>query len=134
MAKHRLTWLLICGLAIIAICAFTISTVLGGGGPTGPSLPPYTEPGKTIVIVTGTDTSLSAGSQPAAPNLTGMYEQLVGWWNNYLAQSKGFQLKLETVTGGATEEHSEMLAAAQTGGGYDIYNLDSQWVSEFAHA
>ena len=39
---------------------------------------------------------------------------------------------LDTVPGGATAEHSEMLADAEVGdGGYDIYNLDNEWVPEF---
>lgn len=130
--KGRRRWLLIC-VAAITICAVAITAWVAKTDKPSP-WPADGYPGRTIVIVSGTDTSLSAGSNPAAKNLAGMYQQLVWWWNAHKAAGAGFSLQLDTVTGGATEEHSEMLAAAQTGGGYDIYNLDSQWVSEFAYA
>ena len=83
--------------------------------------------------MSGSDTSVSPGTEPVYPNENGMYQQLVNYWNAYEAKTYGFSVTLDVVPGGATAEHSEMLAAAQTHGEhYDIYNLDNQWVSEFA--
>lgn len=103
--------------------------------PSSPAPWPPGIAGAQITIVSGSDTSLSPGSAPVSPdeNDNGMYQQLVDYWNAYEAPTYGFSVKLDVVPGGATAEHNEMLAAAQTGGeGYDIYNLDSQWLSEFA--
>jgi multiple sugar transport system substrate-binding protein len=64
-----------------------------------------------------------------------MYEQLVDWWNKYQERDTRIHVVLDTVSGGATAEHSEMLADAQAGStDYDIYNLDNEWVPEFAAA
>jgi multiple sugar transport system substrate-binding protein len=86
-----------------------------------------------ITILSGSDTSVSPGSPPVLPDENGMYQQLVNYWNAYEAKIYGFSVTLDVVPGGATAAHSEMLAAAQNHGKhYDIYNLDNQWVSEFA--
>ena len=83
--------------------------------------------------MSGSDTSVSPGNNPIDPNENGMYQQLVNYWNAYEAKLYGFSVTLDVIPGGATAEHSEMLAAAQTHGEhYDIYNLDSQSVTEFA--
>jgi multiple sugar transport system substrate-binding protein len=89
----------------------------------------------TITIVSGSDTSVSPGNAPAPGDVdSGMYWQLVNYWNAYETPANGITVHLDVVPGGATAEHSEMLAAAQGGGQrYDIYNLDNQWVSEFAY-
>jgi trehalose/maltose transport system substrate-binding protein len=132
--KHQMgpgRWFLVC-VAAITISAVAITSGVGKRGKPS-SWPADRVYHKTIVIVSGTDTSLSAGSHPVTKDVAGMYQQLVQWWNANEADREHFTLVLDTVTGGATVEHSEMLAAAQAGGPYDIYNLDSQWVSEFAH-
>ena len=64
-----------------------------------------------------------------------MYSELVDWWNAYEQARTHIHVVLDTIPGGATDEHAEMLAAAQRGGtDYDIYNLDNEWVPEFASA
>jgi multiple sugar transport system substrate-binding protein len=68
-----------------------------------------------------------------------MYQQLADWWNAYEERSQHIHIKVDVVPGGATVAHSQMLAAAQAGGtpgasGADIYNLDGEWVPEFAAA
>ena len=89
----------------------------------------------TVTILSGADTSVSAGNEPLRKDEPGMYEQLVDWWNTYQEAATGIHLVLDTVSGGATAEHSEMLADAQAGSSdYDIYNLDNEWVPEFAAA
>lgn len=86
----------------------------------------------TITILTGSDTSIGVGNQHLQGD-SGMYTHLANWWNKYEAPSQHFDIQFDVISGGATEEHSEMLAAAQSGdSGYDIFNLDNQWVSEFA--
>ncbi len=80
----------------------------------------------TIVILSGTDTSVAGGK-------TGIFQQLAYWWNRYKFPQEGFTIRFAVLPGGATAQHSQMLAAAQTGDPtYDIYNLDNEWVSEFA--
>jgi multiple sugar transport system substrate-binding protein len=87
----------------------------------------------TVTILTGTDTSDSAGDAPIG-GASGMYQQLQNWWNTY-EKGTGISIKFATVSGGATAEHSEMLADAEAGNSaYDIYNLDNEWVPEFAAA
>jgi multiple sugar transport system substrate-binding protein len=86
-----------------------------------------------ITILSGSDTSVSPGNNPIYPNENGMYQQLVNYWNAYEAKIYGFSVTLDVIPGGATAEHAQMLAAAQTRGEhYDIYNLDNQSVTEFA--
>jgi multiple sugar transport system substrate-binding protein len=92
---------------------------------TGPSI-------ATITIVTGTDTSVGRGNRPAAAGESGVYQQLVRWWNNNEQGPQHIRIKLDEVPGGATDTHSEMLAAAQGGRQFDIYNLDNEWTTEFA--
>lgn len=111
----------------LAACAAGCATAPG----TGP-WPPLTTGPVTITILSGTDTSISPGSQPLR-GATGMYSELVDWWNTYEKPLTDITIRLDTIDGGATLEHSEMLAAAQAGDArYDIYNLDNEWVSEFA--
>jgi len=62
-----------------------------------------------------------------------MYSELADWWNAYEEPLTGIRVQLDAIDGGATLEHSEMLAAAQAGdASYDVYNLDNEWVPEFA--
>jgi multiple sugar transport system substrate-binding protein len=97
--------------------------------------PPAGNSETTITILSGSDTSLSAGNEPVSKGEPGMYQQLVNWWNSYEAPEQHIKVQLDVVPGGATIEHSAMLAASDDGGpSYDIYNLDSQWVPEFAAA
>jgi multiple sugar transport system substrate-binding protein len=86
----------------------------------------------TIKILSGADTSQSPGT-PAMPRATGMYSELQDWWNANEERRTHIQIQFVTVPGGATAAHSEMLADAESGdGAYDIYNLDNEWVPEFA--
>ena len=119
MRRRCVIGTLLCGLAL-AGCA---------------SIPPWQNHilDKTVVILTGTDTSVSPGYPPQEQSETGLYSQLANWWNAYEEPVTGFNIQFDLIPGGATEEHSEMLAAAQAHDStYDIYNLDSEWVSEFA--
>src|SRR5690348_16409149 len=90
--------------------------------------------GTTIVtILSGADTSVSPGNAPVRPDDSGMYAELVDWWNKYEEPVTKIHVVLDTVSGAATAEHSEMLADAQSGDTrFDIYNLDNEWVPEFA--
>jgi multiple sugar transport system substrate-binding protein len=97
-----------------------------------PPWPQDSSMGETIQILTGTDTSNSAGSDPT-DEAAGMYDQLTNWWNTNEGFGTRLSIKFVRVPGGATAEHSAMLSAAQSHDAqYDIYNLDSQWVNEFA--
>jgi multiple sugar transport system substrate-binding protein len=111
----------------VAACAAGCATAPG----TASWPPPATGP-VTITILSGTDTSISPGSLPLH-RATGMYSELAGWWNTYEEPLTGIRVQLDVIDGGATLEHGEMLAAAQAGdASYDIYNLDNEWVPEFA--
>ena len=124
--RHRLSRR-VAGMLAAAV-AFGSAGCTSAAGTQWPLGPPV-----GITIVSGSDTSVSPGTEPVYPNENGMYQQLVNYWNAYEAKTYGFSVTLDVVPGGATAEHSEMLAAAQTHGEhYDIYNLDNQWVSEFA--
>jgi hypothetical protein len=116
---------------VIAVAALTACAA--GCSAAGPSPWPTAQKGPvTITILSGTDSSISPGSSPL-PGATGMYSELIDWWNAYEKPITGIRVQMDTIDGGATLEHSEMLAAAQADdAGYDIYNLDNEWVSEFA--
>src|SRR6185437_3185670 len=87
----------------------------------------------TVTILSGADTSVSPGNAPVRPDDSGMYAQLVDWWNKYEEPVTKIHVVLDTVSGAATAEHSEMLADAESGDSrFDIYNLDNEWVPEFA--
>lgn len=87
----------------------------------------------TVTILSGVDTSVSPGNQPVRPDDSGMYAELVDWWNKYEEPVTKVHVVLDTVSGAATAEHSEMLADAESGDSrFDIYNLDNEWVPEFA--
>jgi multiple sugar transport system substrate-binding protein len=87
----------------------------------------------TVTILSGADLSVSPGSEPVQPGDAGMYSELVAWWNKYEEPTTKIRVVLDTVSGAATAEHSEMLADAESGDGqFDIYNLDNEWVPEFA--
>jgi multiple sugar transport system substrate-binding protein len=125
MCRHR----------ILRSAAAVVLGAVAGCTSAAPTPWPAGSDSATITIVSGSDTSLSPGNEPVDPGQddNGMYQQLVDYWNAYEKPLYGFYVKLDMIPGGATAEHSEMLAAAQSGGeNYDIYNLDSQWVSEFA--
>jgi multiple sugar transport system substrate-binding protein len=122
----RRRWFPVMAAAAVAACAIGCSPVASSPWPTSPKGP------VTITILSGTDSSISPGSSPL-PGATGMYSELVDWWNAYEEPVTGIRVQLDTIDGGATLEHSEMLSAAQSGDvNYDIYNLDNEWVSEFA--
>ena len=55
-----------------------------------------------ITILSGTDTSLSAGNQPVTKGEPGIYQQLADWWNTYEAPSQHIRVQLDVVAGGAT--------------------------------
>jgi multiple sugar transport system substrate-binding protein len=87
----------------------------------------------TVTVLSGVDTSVSPGNQPVRPDDSGMYAELVDWWNKYEEPVTKIHVVLKTVSGAATAEHSEMLADAESGDNrFDIYNLDNEWVPEFA--
>ena len=116
-------------LTAVALAACVVGCATAPG--TAPWPPAATGP-VTITILSGTDSSISPGSQPL-DGATGIYSELVAWWNTYEEPLTGIRVRLDIIGGGATLEHSEMLAAAQAGdASYDIYNLDNEWVSEFA--
>jgi multiple sugar transport system substrate-binding protein len=124
--------------AVVAAATGAVACIAGcapapGAGPwPGPAAGPV-----TVTILTGSDTSISAGDSPVLSRDTGMYSELADWWNAHEEPLTGIRVRLDPVgiDGGATVEHSEMLADAQAGDvRYDIYNLDSQWVPEFAAA
>lgn len=78
------------------------------------------EPGE-LVILSGIDESV--GEQR---------KQLLMAWN---AQHPGSPARFQLASGKADDQHSAMVAAAQTQGStVDIYNLDVTWVAEFASA
>jgi multiple sugar transport system substrate-binding protein len=87
----------------------------------------------TVTILSGADLSVSPGSAPVQPDAAGMYSELVDWWNKYEEPATKIRVVLDTVSGAATAEHSEMLADAESGDSrFDVYNLDNEWVPEFA--
>jgi multiple sugar transport system substrate-binding protein len=127
----------------IAVVLAAGAVVAGCGGPPGTQPWPHGAPAPgqdvTITILSGTDTSASAGNQPVRTGEPGMYQQLADWWNNNEEPGQHIRIKVDVVPGGATVAHSQMLAAAQArgapgAGGADIYNLDGEWVPEFAAA
>src|SRR5690349_3421515 len=64
--------------------------------------------GTTIVtILSGADTSVSPGNAPVRPDDSGMYAQLVDWWNKYEEPVTKIHVVLDTVSGAATAERSE---------------------------
>jgi multiple sugar transport system substrate-binding protein len=132
--------------ALLTVAAAGLATGCAGQGPAAPGTGPWPSPQATqqatgtgtgtVTILSGTDTSES--SRAGEP---GMYAELIDWWNTYERPVTHISIALDTVTGGATAEHSEMLADAGTGNASDtgnaaavIYNLDNEWVPEFAAA
>jgi multiple sugar transport system substrate-binding protein len=126
MRRPRLTGLILMTLmAVVAGCAEV------PGNESWPPSASATRPA-TITVLSGTDSSISPGNSPLG-GATGLYSELVNWWNANEEPLTGITVRLDMIDGGATQEHSEMLAAAQAGdSSYDIYNLDSEWISEFA--
>lgn len=124
---------LVVSAGVIAACALAGTAGCAAAPGTGPWPAPATGP-VTVTLVSGADASISAGDKPVNSRDTGMYRQLVDWWNAYEAPVTHITVQLDLIGGGsATEDHSEMLGSAQAGDPrYDIYNLDSQWVPEFA--
>jgi multiple sugar transport system substrate-binding protein len=125
--------------SLVALTASLTAIGLGAAGcASAPGSQPWPRAGggeTTITILSGNDSSLSAGSDPVHKGEPGIYQQLVDWWNKYEAPEQHIRVRLDVVSGGATIAHSAMLAASEVGGtGYDIYNLDSEWVPEFAAA
>jgi multiple sugar transport system substrate-binding protein len=121
-----------------ALAVLTVGLAVAGavGCTAAPGTAPWPRPPAgmpTITILSGTDTSISAGNEPVKKGEPGMYQELVDWWNRYEAPLRHVRVRLDVIPGGATLEHSEMLAAAETGStSYDVFNLDSEWVPEFA--
>jgi multiple sugar transport system substrate-binding protein len=124
---------------LVALTASLAAIGMAGAGCASvPGTQPWPRAGggeTTITILSGSDSSLSAGNDPVRKGEPGMYQQLVDWWNKYEAPEQHVRVRLDVVAGGATIAHSGMLAASEAGGtSYDIYNLDSEWVPEFAAA
>jgi multiple sugar transport system substrate-binding protein len=114
-------------LAAIAACCLAAGCATSGAAP----WPAQASGPVTVTILSGTDTSTPL----AGTHEPGMYSDLVDWWNRYEEPTTNIHVVLDTVSGagGATDEHSEMLADAERGdSAYDIYNLDNEWVPEFA--
>jgi multiple sugar transport system substrate-binding protein len=124
------------GLAALAVTGVVVAglTASCAGPAAGPGASARAAPGTTIVtILSGVDTSVSPGNEPVRAEDGGMYAELVDWWNKYEEPVTKIHVVLDTVSGAATAEHSEMLADAESGDKqYDIYNLDNEWVPEFA--
>jgi len=81
---------------------------------------------RAITVLSGTDVSAGGDKQ-------GIYQRLATWWNSHPALNGGYSLRFEFVPGGATAVHSQMITDAQNERhGADVYNLDSEWISEFA--
>jgi multiple sugar transport system substrate-binding protein len=122
--------------AVLAIGLAAIGAVGCGTAPGTGTWPPESHSTRdvTITILSGSDASASVGNEPVQKgDESGMYQELADWWNKYERPSQHITIKLDAIPGGATTAHSEMLAAAEYGEtGYDIYNLDNEWVSEFA--
>ena len=115
-----------------AAVAGLASLILPGCTAQPPPWPQDSPVAGMIRILTGSDASNSAGSDPVG-GAAGMYDQLANWWNIHEGFGTRFSIEFVQVPGGATAEHSAMLSAAQSRDAqYDIYNLDSQWVNEFA--
>ncbi|HEX4833056.1 MAG TPA: extracellular solute-binding protein [Trebonia sp.] len=122
--------------ASIALVIAAVAAVAAGcaSAPGAGPFPPRASGPVTITILTGTDTSISPGSQPLN-GATGMYGQLASWWNANEEERTRIRVRIDAIDGDSTQEHAEMLAAAQAeDASYDIYNLDNEWVSEFARA
>lgn len=78
------------------------------------------EPGR-ITILSGSDQSPGGQRGVLAQAWTGMFPDHAA--------------RIISVSGGAEEIHSQMLAAAQSGrSDVDVYNLDNIWLAEFARA
>jgi multiple sugar transport system substrate-binding protein len=125
------------------LAALAVTGLIAAGLAAGCAAPPAAAPGggsqpaaagtTTVTILSGADTSVSPGDKPVQPDDNGMYAELVDWWNKYEEPVTKIHVVLDTVSGAATAEHSEMLADAESGDSrFDIYNLDNEWVPEFA--
>lgn len=85
-----------------------------------PDTSPELEPGE-LVVLTGADDS--AGKQR---------QRLIDEWNSTHPDNPA---RLESLSSKADQQHSEMVARAQSAdSGVDVYNLDVTWVAEFAAA
>jgi multiple sugar transport system substrate-binding protein len=124
------------GAAFAAFAAASLAAGCAAPGPTpgaGQRAAAEAAGTTTVTILSGADTSVSPGNQPVRPDDSGMYAELVDWWNKYEEPVTKIHVVLDTVSGAATAEHSEMLADAESGDNrFDIYNLDNEWVPEFA--
>jgi multiple sugar transport system substrate-binding protein len=127
------------GRAALAVSGVLAAAGLAAGcaAPPQPAPEAGSQPGAagttTVTILSGVDTSVSPGDKPVQPDDSGMYAELVDWWNKYEEPVTKIHVVLDTVSGAATAEHSEMLADAESGDSrFDIYNLDNEWVPEFA--
>jgi multiple sugar transport system substrate-binding protein len=112
--------------------AVLVLAVLAAGCSSQGGPGPDDETGKiTVRILSGTDTSINAGDRPLG-GATGIYAQLANWWNRNMFASTKIEIRLDTVRGGATTVHSQMVSEAQDGsGGVDLYNLDGPWLQQF---
>jgi ABC-type glycerol-3-phosphate transport system substrate-binding protein len=124
------------GLAALAVTSLVAAGLTAGCAAPGASAQQARAAGTgitTVTILSGADTSVSPGNEPLRPDDSGMYAELVDWWNKYEEPVTKIRVVLDTVSGAATAEHSEMLADAESGDNqFDIYNLDNEWVPEFA--
>src|SRR5262249_38961888 len=119
-----------------ALAVFSSAGCVPGQSDAWPTTP---APDRAITVLTGVDESADASG------VNGIYQQLANWWNDSRNQDRwrrdnGLDPGYSTITfvqvrGGATAVHSQMLASAQENdSNYDVYNLDNQWVPEFAAA
>ncbi|MEU9885843.1 extracellular solute-binding protein [Sphaerisporangium sp. NPDC051011] len=96
--------------AVLAALLLTASACTGSG--------PAKKDGCVLTIATGVDVS------------GGVRQQLLDEWN---AVPGHLHACFQPISAIADDQHSEMVSAAQAGGiVYNIYNLDIQWIPEFA--
>lgn len=121
-------------LAVACLGAAALTASCAAPGTAGQGTAARAAPGPvTVTILSGADLSVSPGNAPVQADDAGMYSELVDWWNKYEEPSTKIRVVLDTVSGAATAEHSEMLADAESGDSrFDVYNLDNEWVPEFA--
>ncbi|MFC4562647.1 extracellular solute-binding protein [Nocardiopsis mangrovi] len=99
-------------LAVLAVAVATAFVILRTPGPRG-----------EFTVVTGRDASR-----------TGIYAALIDEWNACHA-GDGPQARLIELSGITDLQRADMLRQLQSDGpGYDVLNLDTQWIAEFARA
>jgi multiple sugar transport system substrate-binding protein len=100
----------------LALVVGAVAGFLVAGEDRDPPLPPG-----ELVILSGRDDSVDKQRQA-----------LIDQWNELHPSNRAEIVELSEI---ADDQHSEMVARAQSGGGgVDIYNLDVTWMAEFAEA